>query len=122
MTLPLCDVAGLESPVLQYAICKVAHNPSSLLLLLGMEGNMESQEAKTKMRKRTLLKIQLADVAEVTSWVSLRRYFSDEQDLSGLKHSVIPVSYHVSKSYFTNSNLYDTLVLTRLFLVLSGGF
>lgn len=92
VTFPLWEAAGLESPALQYAICKIAHNPSSLPVLLGMEGNMESQVAKTKMRKRTLLKIQLVDVAEVTLWVSLRRNFSDEQDLSGLKHSVIPFS------------------------------
>lgn len=51
-----------------------------------MGGNMESQQLKQKgHRRRTFLKIQLAGVAGVAVWVSIRRNFLDEQDLSEFK-------------------------------------
>lgn len=92
VALPLCNAAGLESPVLQYAICKIGHNPFSFSVLMEMGCSTESQEQKPKREKEHYSKLNWVDVAEVTLWVSGRRNFSDDQDLSEFFKNVISFS------------------------------
>lgn len=57
VALPLCNAAGLESPVLQYAICKIGHNPFSFSVLMEMGCSTESQEQKPKREKEHYSKL-----------------------------------------------------------------